>query len=252
MKTINNTYKKISAWLLRDRLELNKKWWHRFLEVLFIISIISLAIYAVIYLVNSYTSIVNRWSYSNNVSGKLNSSNYAGKIVSINELYNDKEIISDNDLYTNGYFPNLKNKELILPNHPLFLADGKSFCSNKLDKQIKEIATENDIKLYSTINPTRNTLSTSIDAFTSYLYIHDIKCVVVDSYSIENDNGVTTKYAFLRPVDTYNYIIYKYENKFFDFILYILMTIIGLLLYTFVILFIYKKIILYIIYGNGK
>jgi hypothetical protein len=187
------------------------------------------------------------------VSGKLNSSDYTGKIVSINELYSEEEIISDSDLYTDGYFPNLKDKDLLLPySSPVFVADTKSFCSDKLDKQIKEIANKNDIKLFSTTNPTLNTLSNNIDAFTSYLYQNNIKCVMVDSYSVENDNGSTSRYTFLRPIDTYKYIIYKYENNFIGFIFAIFISLIGLLAYTFVVVFVYNKIILYIIYGNKK
>lgn len=245
--------KKIFTWLLRKDLALKDKWWHRFLKVLFILSVISLVIYAVVFLANSYPSIVNQWSYVNTVSGKLNSSDYAGKIVSINELYNDEEIISDSELYTDGYFPNLEDKELLLPySSPVFVADTESFCSSKLDKQIKEIAMENDIKLFSTTNPTLNTLSTNIDAFTSYLSKNYIKCAMIDSYSIENDNGPTSQYTFLRPVDTDKYIIYRYENNFIGFIFAVFISLIGLLVYTFVAIFIYNRIILYIIYGNKK
>ncbi len=244
--------KKISAWLYRDNLELSKRWWHRFLKVLFILSVISLAIYAVVFLANSYPSIVNQWSYSNTVAGKLNSSDYAGKIVPINELYNDEEVIGDSDLYTDGYFPNLEDKELLFPFSPIFVADTESFCSNKLDKQIKEVAIENDIKLFSTTNPTANTLSTNIDTFTSYINQNSIKCVMIDSYSIENDDGSTSKYTFLRPVDIYKYIIYKYENNFIGFIFAIFISLIGLFAYTFIVLLVYHKIILYIIYGNKK
>ncbi|MDQ5954091.1 MAG: hypothetical protein QG583_18 [Patescibacteria group bacterium] len=245
--------KKISSWLYREDLELSRKWWHRFLKVVFILSVISLAIYAVVSLVNSYPSIVNQWSYANTVSGKLNSSDYTDKIVSINELYNYKEIISDSELYTDGYFPNLKNKELLLPySSPVFVADTESFCSSKLDKQIKEIAIENDIKLFSTTNPTFYTLSTNIDAFASYLNINDIRCVMVDSYNIENDDGSTSQYTFLRAVDTNKYIIYKYDNNFIGFIFNIFGIFIGLLIYIFVAVFIYNKIILYIIYGNKR
>lgn len=253
MKKITNIYKKTKIWLLKDSLELNKKWWHRFLKVLFILSVISIAIYVVVFLFNSYPSIVNQWSYANTVSGKLNSSDYTGKIVSINELYNDEEIISDSELYTDGYFPNLKDKDLLLPySSPVFVAGSESFCSDKLDKQIKEIANKNDVKLFSTTNPTLNTLSNNIDAFTSYLYNNNIKCVMVDSYSIENNNKETSEYTFLRPINTNEYIIYKYENGFMGFILSIILSIVGLFLYIFAILFIYNKIILYIIYGNKK
>lgn len=253
MKKITNTYKKISTWLLRDSIELNKKWWHRFLKVLFILSIISLAIYTTVLLVNSYPRIVNQWNYVNSLSGKLNSSNYSGKIVSINDLYSENEVVSESDIYTNDYFPNLKNKDLLFPySSPVFVEDTQSFCSDKLDKQIKEIADENNIKLFSTTNPTVNTLSTNIDAFTLYVNKNNIECAMIDSYSIENDDGVTSKYTFLRPVDIYKYNIYKYENNFSGFILSIFISLIGLLLYTFVVLFIYNKIILYIVYGNKK
>lgn len=252
MKTIIVLYKKISNWLLKDNLELSKKWWHRFLKVLFILSVISLSIYTITLLVNSYPRIVHQWNFTNTLSGKLSSSDYTGKTVQIKDLYSNEEIISDNDIYTKDYFPNLQDKDYLLPFSPIFLEDTTSFCSDKLDKQIKEIVNKNDIKLFSTTNPTLNTLSNNIDAFNSYLYQNNIKCVMVDSYSVENQNGDTSKYTFLRPVDIYEYSIYKYENNFSSFILSIILSLLGLLLYVFVIIFIYKKVILYIVYGNKK
>lgn len=253
MKKITDIYKKIKIWLLKDSLELNKKWWHRFLKVLFVMSIISLTIYVIILLANSYPRIVNQWNFADVLSGRLSKSDYSGKILSVKQLYNDEEIISDSDIYTKDYFPNLKDKELLLPYFPpIFLEGTESFCSNKLDEKIKGIASENNIKLFSTTNPTLNTLSNNIDAFTSYLYNNNIKCVMVDSFSVENDNRETSKYTFLRPVNIYEYNVYRYENNFMGFILDIILSIIGLLLYIFVVLFIYNKIILYIIYGNKK
>lgn len=245
--------KTIFTWFLRKDLVLKNKWWHRFLKVLFVLSIISLTIYVFILLSNGYPRIVNEWNFVNSVNGKLNSSNYSGKIIPIKQLYSDEEIISDSDVYTKGYFPNLKDKELLLPYYPpIFLEDIESFCSDKLDEQIKEIAGENNIKLFSTTNPTLNTLSNNLNAFASYLYNNNIKCVMVDSFSVENDNKETSKYTFLRPVNTYEYNIYRYENNFMGYILSIIFSIIGVFFYIFIVLFIYNKIILYIIYGNKK
>ncbi|MFA5777982.1 MAG: hypothetical protein WC870_00600 [Candidatus Paceibacterota bacterium] len=244
--------KKIINWLFGGDLDLKNKWWHRFLKVLFIISVISLTIYVITLFANSYPRIVNQWNFVDVLSGRLSKNDNSGKILSMRQLYNDEEIIGDSDIYTKDYFPNLKDKDYLLPFSPIFLEDTESFCSNKLDKQIIDIVNKNNIKLFSTTNPTLNTLSTNIDAFNSYLYNNDIKCVMVDSYSVENENGITSKYTFLRPVDIYKYNVYRYENNFIGFILDIILSIIGLLLYIFIVLFIYNKIILYIIYGNKK
>lgn len=253
LKQNNMKIKKIYSWLIKDSLGLNKKWWHRFLKVIFIVSLISLAIATIVSLVNSYPSIVNEWNYSSTITGKLNSSDYSGKIVQINQLYGEEEIISDNDIYANDYFPNLNDKELLLPySSPIFSTDMESFCSNKLDKQIKEIAEENDINLFSTINPTVKTLSPNIEAFILYLNTNDIRCAMVDSYTMENDDGTTYKYTFLRPVDTSEYSIYKYKNNFTGFLSTIFLGLIVFFVYFFVVIFVYNKIILYIIYGNKK
>lgn len=251
MKTLNG-YKKIKDWLVRDDLELDKKWWHRFFKILFILSIITLVIYMATLLINSYSRIVNQWDYVNTLTAKLNSSDYSGSVVSMKELYGEQEIISDSNVYTNNYFPSLENKDLLLPISPIFLENVESFCSDKLDRQIKEIVSKNEINLFSTTNPSFDKLSNNIEEFNNYVGINDINCVMIDSFSFENKDEVIVNYTFLRPVDIHDYVIYKYKNNFVGFIFNILISVIGVLLYIGSILFIYNKIILYIIYGNKK
>lgn len=243
--------KKISNWLFNNNLELNKKWWHRFFKVLFIITVVSLTIFIIILLINSYSRIVNQWNYVDTVTARLNSSNYSGKIVSIKQLYSNDEVISTiNDVYTKGYYPNLNNKKYLLPFSVIFLDDTINFCSDKLDKQIREIASNNNIKLFSTTNPTLYSLSTDVNKFISNL--GTTKCVMIDSYSVENDNGTINKYTFLRPVDIYEYSIFKYKNNLIGYILAIIFSIIGLWMCVLMVQVIYYKIIMYIIYGNKK
>lgn len=244
---------KIKKWLSREDLNLKDKWWHRLFKVFFILSILFLFILVITFLNNSYSRIVHNWEFVNTVTGRLNSNDYSGKIISIKKLYSDNEIINDGDMYTKDYSFSLNDKDYLLPYYPpIFLENVESFCSDKLSAQAKEIAYTNNIKLFSTTDSSFERLFTDINRFTSYLNLNSIKCVMIDSYSITNDNGTMSKYTFLKPVDTYKYSIYKYQNNFLGFILNIILSIIGLILYTFVVLIIYNKIILYIIYGNKK
>lgn len=258
MKTIINTYKKISTWLFRDNLELSKHWWHRFFKVLFVLSIISLAIYSAITLVDSYERIVNRWNYVESLSKRLSDENHSGQIFSIKQLYKDDEVITEKKMYGDDYYPNIANKKYLFPTEAMFLLEADystdNFCSDELYKKVENIADINKIILFSPTDPTRRSLSADMGAFTTYLKNNSfsIKCVMINSYTVERDNGTETKLTFLEPINTYEYNIYRYNNGLFAFVLCFFLALIGLLIYTLAVTLVYYKIILYIVFGSKK
>lgn len=73
---------------------------------------------------------------------------------------------------------------------------------------------------------------------------------MINSYSIENEDGKIDKYVFLEPINTFDYRIYKYEDGTLSFIFAIMFAIASLFLYIVISLIIYYKIILYIIFGS--
>lgn len=241
--------KKIKSWLLRSDLELNKKWWHRLLKVIFIISIIILTIYFAYILINSYQETVNKWVFTDTITSRLKK--YPNKLISIHKIYNEQEIISEGNIYARGWYPNLKDKDYLLPVSIIALKNGENYCSNDISRKIETITNQNNIKLFSTTNPTIKTLFPNINTFISYLNENSIKCVMIDSYTIEENNN-NLVYRFLRPIDTYNFSIYEYKSDLHIFIYQIIALIVFIFIYTIAILFMYYKVILYIIYGSKK
>ncbi|MEN9551647.1 MAG: hypothetical protein RI935_24 [Candidatus Parcubacteria bacterium] len=250
---------KIKNWIVRDDLDLSAKWWHRLLKVLFIISYLLVAFYFLNLLANSYSSIINRWVFADVLSSRLLKPEYTGKVFSIYELQKDNEVISTLDqVYSkDGYSPSLEAKETLRPYSSLFLVSNppvQSFCSDKLPEKVKDIALMNNIKFFSDENPRFDKLTNNIDSFISYLDSKSftIKCVMVDSYTIVNNDSTESTYKFLRPVNTYDYSIFRYED---GKLLLLLAIVIGVFFYfisIFICLVIYYKIILYIVFGSKK
>lgn len=244
-------YLKIKNWLLRTDLELQKKWWHRLLKVIFTIAIIVQIGALATYLAYSYSSIVNQWRITETLPVRLNNIEYSSGVFPIRQLYAENEIIAEGNIYDqNYYFPDLENKESLLPFSSIFLDSAENFCANELDKQIKSIALEKKINLFSPINSNFWGLLSDTDKFVKYIKENDIKCVMIDSYTIEDENGISSKYTFLKPIDTHDYYIYKYTDNFWEFILLAFLSIVGIFLGALITMFIYHKIILYIIYGS--
>lgn len=245
--------KKIKNWIFKSKIDLSKKWWHRLFKVLFILSFIVVSLFVMTFLSNSYSQITHQWMFVDGLSNRLSDAPYSGKVLSINELYSADEVISE-EMYTSKMNFSLEGKDYLEPLSAMFLDDyqSKSFCSNKLDENIKNIAETNNIKLFSAVNSTLRTLSSDIDAFTKYLKdnSYSISCVMIDSYTTTDDNGETLKSVFLKPIDTAKYNIYEYKNNLLGFILNVLLSIAFLLFCAICTIIFYYKVVLYIVFGK--
>lgn len=244
--------KKIAYWIFKSKTDLSKKWWHRLFKVLFILGIVASGIYLITFLSNSYTQVVHQWSYVDSVSSRLSKVPYVGIVVSIHDLYGENEVVSEKRPYQMRV--SLADKEYLQPFSPIFMDDGQSesFCSDELHKHIGTIAYTSNIKLYSTTNPTFESLYTDIDTFTTYLInnTYRVKCVMLDSYTITNENDTTTTFPFLRPVETSEYSIFSYKYNSSGFVLYALLFLVFFLFCILCTILIYYKIFLYIVYGK--
>jgi hypothetical protein len=243
---------KLNKWIFKSKVDLSKKWWHRLFKVIFIILIILSSIGLLSLTISSYDRTVNQWTYVHDFYTVLNSPLYANKVLSIKELYKDNEVISEKYSYEMDF--NLSSKNYLEPFSPIFLEDSVSFCSNNLSTEIKNIAYKNNIKLFSTTNPSPQQLYSDIDIFSKYLKNNsfNIGCVMLDSYTLDNDDGTSLKFNFLRPVDTSNYKIYEYKNNISGFALLIVGSLFFLWLCTLCVMIIYYKVILYIVYGKQE
>lgn len=245
--------KKITNWIFKSKEDLTKKWWHRLFKVLFILGIVAFSIYLITTLTNSYNQITHQWNYVETFSNRLSEEPYSGQVFSVQELYSANEVISDEESYEMDL--RLGAKGLLLPSNTImFLDDYKSehYCSNELDKHIEDIADENNIELFSDLNPSLGGLYSDVDTFTNYLRnnSYTVDCVILDAYTVTNDDNTTSRYRFLKPIDTSDYTIYEYENHFPNFILYILFSVVFFFLSILVVMLIYYKVIMYIIYGK--
>ncbi|MGB4076605.1 MAG: hypothetical protein WBK28_02785 [Minisyncoccia bacterium] len=242
--------KKITNWIFKSKEDLPKKWWHRFIKVLFILATIAYGIYLISFLVTSYSRVVHEWSYVDSVSSRLNKEPYSGKVVSIHNLYGDSEVISEKYAYQMD--GSLAGKRVFEPFSAIFLEDSQSFCSDELYKHIGNIASTNGVKLFSTANPTFERLYADVDVFSTYLENNSfsIKCVMLDSYTITNENDTTSTFPFLRPVETSDYSIYSYKDNTSGFILLVLLSAVFFLFCILCTILIYYKVILYIVYGK--
>ncbi len=247
--------KKIKNWIFKSKVDLSKKWWHRLFKVLFIIAIMFASISAISVLSDSYSFITHKWRYVESLSNRLSKAPYSEKVVSISELYDDHEVISE-EKYPSKFNNSLNDKHYLFPFSTMFMEDiqSNSFCSNELDKHIKDIAQNTNTKLFSPVNYTFEKLSTDIDNFVTYLKnnSYSIKCVTFDSYTIDNENNTTSTYKFIKPVDTSKYYIYEYKNNFSGFILAVLLTIVTLPFFVLCTILIYYKVVLYIVYGKPE
>lgn len=187
-------YEKITNWIFKSKTDLSKKWWHRFFKVLFILITIAFGIYLIAFLSNSYTQVVHQWSYVDTVSSRLSKGPYSGKVVSIQELYEQNEVISED--YPSQMNFGIADKEYLQPFSPIFLEDSENFCSDELDKHIDNVASTNNIRLFSNTNPTFERLYADADVFSTYLKnnSYSVKSVMLDSYTITNDNDPSQRH----------------------------------------------------------
>jgi hypothetical protein len=247
--------KKIVSWMFGSEIDLSTKWWHRFFKVLFVMTILTSAVLLIIFLSDSYNRIVHQWHYVESLSSRLGDSLYSNKVVPLKDLYGEDEVITDREQLRGTSF-NLADREYLQPYSPIFLEDiqqSKSFCSNELYEHIDDIASANDIKIFSTVEATPSRVYSDVDAFITYLenkFLFDTNCVMLDRFTRYNDDDTTTMISFVRPVDTSRYIIYNYRYSLDRFIFMTLSSIAFFLFCILCTILIYYKVILYIVYGK--
>lgn len=251
--------KKIKDWLFKSKVDLSKKWGHRLIKVLFIIAVICSSFFAIATLEENYLDIVNRWDYAESLDSRLRSETYTGKLVLIDDILKENEIIRTldemSDVYgresnqvsrvSGSFFANISN------------LNKEAFCSDKLGKHIEVISRKNSINLFLLINPeykytySKPLITTDdISLFQTHLQnTYGTNCVAVDKL-FEKINSTQIETPILTPVNTNNYIIFEHKKSVLDFMGFTLYLVSMLLFATLVIIVIYYKVILYIIYGN--
>lgn len=236
-KYMNNKW--ISNFFRKD-LNLKDKWWHRLFSVIFIISFIVFLIYNIFYVVTNDIfkgDGVQEWEVVSSLSKRITS-----EVHPISYLIEPGEKVAEQDrLYVLNDNPDEIYKWVL----------NDTYCSNKLYNDFVKVKTDRGIDaLYIRDLYGKNDVSENL--FSEYIKNNNIKCLIIDAYSYSNNMQV----SFLEPDKSYQDNWAFYEKSTFKTVIYFAKAIFYALIYCLiiftVILIIYYKIIIYIIFGSKK
>jgi hypothetical protein len=226
--------KKISNWLFRNDLELNKRWWHRLLKVIYLVIVAVFLIYGILdFSVTGYSKL-----------GKLS------------------KYIPDNPQTIEKILENTQIKDILISSDKFEPYNGKDdsfavgrdyLCSQDMHKDILDM---DIIKYEMWAGKMLDRKIVSVQEFSEYLKLNDLKCVVPTFYEDEFGRRVDMMQAYDGVSDLNSLYIYKPDQL--KTVWYFLLgggTYPGIWFYLLVpvlLVFIYYKVVLYIIFGNKK
>jgi len=227
----------------RKDLNLKNRWWHRFLFVVFIFSIVLYTIYNLALYSTSDMfrgGKAQQWEKVETLNDRLTS-----ELNTINTLIKPGEKIAEDN---RTYVLNDKIDEY----YKHVLSD--VYCSTKLVNNIEKI--KNGTKIQNLfIRNKYGKNNVPLKDFTEYIKQNNIYCLSKDAYTKYGYNKqITGKLSFLEPDSTYqnNWSFYKKSTS--KTVVYFLEMILSVLAFSSIIfvtiIIIYYKIILFIIYGN--
>lgn len=232
----------------RSDLNLKNRWWHRLLSVVFMISFI-----VVNYLV--FSSIINkgyfpRYSKTDTLFNRMDTDVhiigdlvYYDEKISGNEngLYgvNEGETIHDEDgnyFYHGQSFYSLSGGTLVKQ---------KYYCSKNISNQIEKVSEITGINYYKA-----NLELVSLNDFKEYLIKNNATCVMVWNNLDGLKNVGDAKKALTWGLEAEGMNIYKVS--LISSLLYISWCFFIIVIYSSILILIYYKVVLYIIFGNYK
>lgn len=237
MKTINNTYKKISSWLFRDSLELHKKWWHRLIKVVFLslFFLITIGSYIMVLSYPNDTELLSKHNIHINNTLYEYTENYVGE---------------DYENTIPKFFEQKGNFGLLINNKIEYISSyllGKSFCVKAPEKY-----QDNILKIF--YEDYKSKLGYGKNAVSIEEFSNTVKSKIFED---------ATRKCFMYDLNTYDENLKKIETNLSASIInyranalyYIEATIaIPLIALLSFVLFalVYYRLILYIVYGNKK
>lgn len=226
--------------IFREDLDLQSKWWHRLLKVIFFIlfiSIVGLIVYESLNTTSQKRTVYNKVStLDERVTPELNS---------VGNLLKEKEIFSYSEPYSNESHKSLES----------FLSD--TYCSTHLADNFKKIIDERGVDnlFIRSVYGSKNVPS---DVFSDYIKQFGIKCVMLDAYTKFNAEGFPDgKLYFLEPSRDYQdkWSFYK-ESALATTLNQIMESALGLILQfifaAIIIVILYYKVFIYILYGKRR
>lgn len=222
--------------ILRKDIDLKNKWWHRLLKVIFFI-LIAWLLYFIFFEGFGYKI---RYEKIESLNERI-----PNNLITIAELKKPGEVLS-------SYEPSPPNY-----NGDSFSSaiDPKEFyCSNNLADNIELLMNKTGIKTLF-IRDIYGTNNVSLEVFSNYIKENNIKCLWTDSINVDYE-----KIYFLGPStffesDEYdNYYFYKISTSktVMTVVSNLLLSSLIVIVLSFLIILIYNKVFLYIIYGKEK
>jgi len=225
----------------RKDLNLKNKWWHRFLSVVFVSLFILFTGYMVIDSISTdyfRGGDVQQWKKTATLSERI-----TPEIKPINKLIKLDEKIGEGDKYSLNIEPTEYYKIVL----------NDTYCSTKLSENYEKVIKERNInELYLS-----RRMKVSPKTFEEYINKNNINCLIIDAYTTYDEKGQANgKLHFIEPDKTYQDNWSFYQKSTLKTVIYFLEIIPIILISSFLffslILVIYYKIILYIIFGNKK
>lgn len=227
-------FKKIIGY--RDDLKLNKKWWHRLLSTLFVFSFIfSVSIWVIDY---TQSNEFLRWEKTESLNDRITK-----EVKKPKYFLKDGEKLGQSIYGLNSYQSESEKK---------YLDD--VYCSSELSKNVKNIKDDkNIINLF--IRKLYGTEEVPLNVFEDYISNNNIKCLVSDSYSsFEKKSLQFNTITFLEPdkslQDDWSFYEVSVLKTTINFLLALSVVLIFCSLIFSIILLIYYRVIVYIIYGK--
>lgn len=202
----------------RKDLALNKRWWHRLLSVIFFLALLYF--------------LVEVWDTP---LPKYNSIGYLNDRMSSN-LQLLPELIGSNEKV--GVYENNLHGDSYEKNEGWLLRQPNIYCSDNIANNIENISGKTGVEVYKGNGPSEYI---SLEEFKNYLLKQNAKCV---SVNVINGTKVISWEVFVGND------LKVWEQSFFASFVYILKESLLVILSFIVLLVIYYKIFLYIIFGK--
>lgn len=229
----------------RKDLNLENRWWHRLLSIVFI----SLFLIFIAYNVAIFSTAdifrggqIQQWNKNGALSERI-----VSEVKPISAFVEDGEKIGENE----GTFT-LNDRQGEYYNGIL----NDVYCSTELSNNLEHIKSERKVKNLF-IRNLFGTNDVPLETFTNYIKQNNIRCIIVDAYTTYDSSGqIDGKLSFLEPTKEYQDNWSFYEKSPVNTAIYFLemiLTVIAISVVIFaIIILIYYKIVLYIIFGNDS
>ena len=218
----------------RKDLNLNNRWWHRLLLIIYFLSV-AWVLYEGAGLLfftpdNSYNPYIPQWKEVGSVDERI-----TVNVKQIHELKKMNERVEERGL---SFRLNSGTNDL----------QDNLYCSNDLENRVGDIQNKSGVNtLYIRHIYDRN--SVPIETFIKYIKDNNTKCLIADAYTY----SAAVRQEFLEPVRLSSYKNLVFYKKSTLFTLFFIVK--QLLTYFAIfagIVIVYYKIILYIIFGSKK